>query len=410
MEKTKEVKEKEVKQPMTPKQRTIFILKIVGNVIFYGVILALFLFSLMNINAGRKHGIPNIFGKGYLVVLTDSMNADESRLPNEYKNYNIKQFKSYQKATESSAEYAGDLLNVDMIDGNNQNVINNLKVGDVITYWDDSIEVSDGTKGAFNTHRITYVHKDENGNTNVIYTIGDRDVAIYGLRDVDAMSASERYDYEEQTYLGIFGTPNFGNIKAIVTSVNYGGAGFVNFIQQNWLFIFVIPIAIILIIEVILVIKNILDLRREKNKAIDLADHEAQMAELQNEKERMRQELLAELRAQGAISSEPKEEPKVEEKQEETPVVEPVVEEKTAPEATEETKDDVAPQEEVKEEVAEEETKPEEKVEEPQQEEKVEETIEEQEEKKEEPVVNEDEKVSEPDLSLEENDDEDGSK
>ena len=402
MEKTTEVKEKGVKEPMTPKQRTIFILKIVGNVIFYGVILALFLFSLMNINAGRKHGIPNLFGKGYLVVLTDSMNADESRLPAEYKNYNIKQFKSYQQATDSTPAYSGDLLNVSMLDGGNQNTVNNLKVGDVITYWDDKIELSDGSKGAFNTHRITYVHKDANGNTDIIYTIGDRDVAIYGLKDVDSMSASERYDYEEQKYLGIFGQSNFSNIKAIVTSVNYNGAGFVNFIQNNWLFIFVIPIAIVLIIEVILVVKNILDLRREKNKAIDLADHEAQMAELQNEKERMRQELLAELRAQGAIQAEPEAPKASEEVKEETPVVAAVVEEKAAPEVTEE------PTEEVEEKV-------EEPVEatEPEQETKTEETqeeaSEEKEEKKEEPVVNE-EKVEEPDLSIEENDDEDGSK
>ena len=392
MEKTTEVKQKDAKEPMTPKQRTIFILKIVGNVIFYGVILALFLFSLMNINAGRKHGIPNLFGKGYLVVLTDSMNADEKALPEQYKDYNIKQFKSYQKATEKSPEYSGDLLNVSMIDGNNQNAINNLKVGDVITYWDEGIEVSDGSKGAFNTHRITYVHKDENGNTDLIYTIGDRDVALFGLKDVDSMSASERYDYEEQKYLDIFGASNFSAIKAIVTSVNYGGAGFVNFIQTNWLFIFVIPIAIVLIIEVILVVKNILDLRREKNKAIDLADHEAQMAELQNEKERMRQELLAELRAQGAIQSQPEPQQANEEIKEETPAV--AAAEETA-EPVETTNDDKPEVSETKEETVEE-TQPE---------------AVEKEEKKEEPVVEEEEeKVDEPDLSIEENDEEKGSK
>ena len=390
MEKTTKVKQKDAKEPMTPKQRTIFILKIVGNVIFYGVILMLFLFSLMNINAGRKHGIPNLFGKGYLVVLTDSMSAEESKLPEQYKNYNIKQFRAYQAATSSSAEYKGDLLNVSMLDGNNKNVINNLKVGDVITYWDESIQLSDGSKGAFNTHRITYVHKNEaSGNTDIIYTIGDKYVALYGLRDVDSMTGAERMSYENESYLGIFGESNFSNIKAIVTSVNYGAGSTITWIQTNWLFIFVIPIAIVLIIEVILVVKNVLDLRREKNKAVDLADHEAQMAELQNEKERMRQELLAELRAQGAIQSQPEPQQANEEIKEETPAV-AATEETSEPVATNDDKPEVS---ETKEETVEE-TQPE---------------AEEKEEKKEEPVV-EEEKVDEPDLSIEENDEEKGSK
>ena len=126
-----------------------------------------------------------------------------------------------------------------------------------------------------------------------------------------------------------------------------------------------------------LVVKNIFDLRREKNKAVDLADHEAQMAELQNEKERMRQELLAELRAQGALPAEEK----VEE-----PEATPVVEEKAPVEETP-TEDTAEPEkvEEVKEETTEEtpvETKKEEK----------------------EPVVNDE--ALEPDMDIEENEEE----
>jgi len=417
MESTKTVKEKEKKEPMTPKQKTFFILKIIGNVIFYGVIIALFLFSIMNINAGRKHGIPNIFGRGYLVVLTDSMEAEEEKLPEQYKNYSIKQFKSAQAATKTTAAYDGDLLNVKML---NRGDINSLKLGDVITYWDDGIEVSDGSKGAFNTHRITYIHKNESGNVDLIHTIGDRDVALFGLKDFESMSNAEKMAYENESYLDIFGESNFSNIKAIVTSVNYNGAGIVNFIQNNWLFIFVIPICIVLVVEVILVIKNILDLRREKNKAVDLADHEAQMAELQNEKERMRQELLAELRAQGAIQDEPKptEEPKVEK----TPVVaEEAKAEAKEETTTEEVKEDVVESEEKAEEPAEEpvEEKAKETVEETPAEDKNEEVVEETtkeevnetpasepeeevKEEKEEPVVNEEE-VEEPNLDIEEN-------
>jgi len=407
MEKSKTVDQKENKEPMTPKQRTIFVLKIVGNVLFYGVIFVLFLFSIMNINAGRKHGIPNLFGRGYLVVLTDSMDAKKEALPDYYNDYKIKQFKSYQKATETSKAYSGDLLNVQMI---SKSDINKLKVGDVITYWDIDIEVSDGSKGAFNTHRITYIHKNENGKTDLIYTIGDRDVAIYGLKtpeEIDAMSASERYDYEESKFLDIFGEANFSSIKAKVTSVNYNGAGTVNFIQNNWLFIFVIPIAVILVIEVILVVKNIFDLRREKNKAIDLADHEAQMAELQSEKERMRAELLAELRAQGALPPEEAKEPepaKVEE-----PIDAPVEEKEPEVETKEETEtveDATEVENTVEEDKPEVVEKKEEVIESPVEntEEKVEDSTEKTNEE-EESVINE-EKSDEPDMSIEENEEE----
>ena len=300
MENTRTIEKNEEKQPKTPKQMALFVLKIVGNVVFYGVILLMFIYSLMNINAKRKHGIPNIFGKGYLVVLTDSMNANIDSLPEQYKDYKIKQFKSYQKATETTKEYKGDLVNVDMI---SQKQVRKLKVGDVITYWDPAIELSDGTEGAYNTHRIVWTSdKDNDGKIDIIYTIGDHDVALYGLRDYDNMTDSERIDYETNSYLGIFGESNFSNIKAKVTSVNYGGGYAVSWIQKYWVGIFIIPIAIILVVEIILVIKNVLDLRREKNKKEDKLTHEQQMAELQSEKERIRAELLAELRSQGVIT------------------------------------------------------------------------------------------------------------
>ena len=54
------------------------ILVIAGNVVFYAIIIVLFLFSLMNINAGNgTENFPNLFGKGMLNVMTDSMERDE---------------------------------------------------------------------------------------------------------------------------------------------------------------------------------------------------------------------------------------------------------------------------------------------------------------------------------------------
>ena len=117
------------------------------------------------------------------------------------------------------------------------------------------------------------------------------------------------------------------DIKGVVTGVKAGGGAVLSNIRQNWLFYFVIPIAVILLIEIVFVVKNFLDLRHEKNKA-DLADDkEAMLAELEAEKEKMRQELLAELRAQQAAEAKPLETAPVEEAPQEEPQAEEIVEE-----------------------------------------------------------------------------------
>ena len=127
---------KESKEPKSTKSLVLRILKIVGNVIFYVVIVLLFFFSLMNINSGGKGGIPNIFGKGYLSVQSDSMSGKVTY--EEYKKFKIKSFAK------------GDLVNVDML---SKSAKAKLNVGDVITFWDIDIK-------AYNTHRIVYATYD----------------------------------------------------------------------------------------------------------------------------------------------------------------------------------------------------------------------------------------------------------
>ena len=121
------------------------------------------------------------------------------------------------------------------------------------------------------------------------------------------------------------------NIKGKVTGVARGAGSVLDNIRQNWLFYFVIPIAVILLLEIVFVIKNFLDLRHEKNKAELADDKEAMLAELEAEKEKMRQELLAELRAQQAaapVNETPKVSEPLEDKVEEE-VIEEVEEDST---------------------------------------------------------------------------------
>ena len=331
---TVENTEQKKKEPMTTKQKVFLGLRIAFNVVFYALIIFLFLFSLMNIRGGNgTTNFPNIFGKGFLSVQSDSMKrtGKEEDWPVEWKNYKIGGFQT------------GDLVNVDVF---NKNDADKLQVGDVITYqW------TVNGQPALNTHRIVEKYVGDNG-ALVIITQGDK-MAITNKYNPDA-SAIEKYA-QENVYWEVV---NVDAIRGVVTGVNSGAGKVLDTIQKNWLFIFVIPIIVLLVIEIFLVIRNIMLLRGEKNK-LELADtKEAMLAEVEAEKEKMRQELLAELRAQGlAPAEDPK--PADETKPEESQVAEEAAPVEAAVVATEEEKVE-EPQEEVKEEITKVEDTPEE--------------------------------------------------
>ena len=301
MEENKIVEEN--KEPQDKKALVKKILVIAGNVVFYAIIIVLFLFSLMNINAGNgTQNFPNLFGKGMLSVESNSMERNEGGYhPAEWDTYGIGEIKK------------GDLVFDDVFNGD----INSLKIGDIITFYDSVID-------ALNTHRIVYINV-ENG-----YIIAQGDYII-------TQSASDTYYYDasntdvakndmltsNHNYAQIVHT---AEIKGVVTGVNPGAGAVLSNIRQNWLFYFVIPIAVILLIEIVFVVKNFLDLRHEKNKAELADDKEAMLAELEAEKEKMRQELLAELRAQQAAEAKTLETTPLEEKTQVEPQAEEVAE------------------------------------------------------------------------------------
>lgn len=307
MEENKIVEEN--KEPQDKKALVKKILVIAGNVVFYAIIIVLFLFSLMNINAGNgTENFPNLFGKGMLSVESGSM----ERNPNGYQRpewdeYSIGEIKT------------GDLVYVDVFNGD----LNSLKVGDVITFVGNVANTQ-----ALVTHRVVYINIEN----EYVYTQGDfvvtnsqTDSFAYDLNDP---FSTKNYNLEEAQRIEHVSK---ANIKGVVTGVKAGGGAVLSNIRQNWLFYFVIPIAVILLIEIVFVVKNFLDLRHEKNKSELADDKEAMLAELEAEKEKMRQELLAELRAQQAAEAKPLETAPVEE----VPQVEPQAEETKAEEAVE---------------------------------------------------------------------------
>lgn len=269
------MKNNEVKgEKKTAKEKTIFGLKIAGNIIFYLIIIALLLFSIMNINAGSKNGgFPNIFGKGFLSVQSDSMTRQDE-LPEEYNNYKIQGFAK------------GDLLYVKVL--NNKN-INELKKGDVVTFYDSTIE-------ALNTHRIVYITYNEDNTVNSVSLQGDLSASLKSVYDpTDETKLELNYQLQSSGDIATFSGDGLENLKGVVTGVNVGAGKVLDNIQKNWLWYFVLPVLVFLLFEVFLVVRNIMDLKGAKQSAKLLSDKEAMMADLEAQKEEMRKQILAEL-------------------------------------------------------------------------------------------------------------------
>ena len=307
-----------VKEPKTTKQKVFFALKIVGNVLFYALLILLFLWSIMNINGGSKdQGFPNIFGKGFLSVQSDSMSEMKNAhypLPEQYKNYSVGRFQK------------GDLLYADTVSSKD---INSFHVGDVITFYDKTISYRDTkgkeVNGALNSHRIVYIIYEDDTTSNVYTqsntTAGVKSISVQGdysaqakgiFNPDDTSKAALNYQLQSGGDVLTFSASALGeNVKGRITGVGYGGGNTLQTIKDNWGWFFVFPVVLILIVEIIFVIRNIIllkDAKHEERHASDIADLEAT-------KEAMRAQILAELKAEQekALAETNKEEPKVEE-------------------------------------------------------------------------------------------------
>lgn len=115
------------------------IISIVLNVLYYIVIVFLLSFSIVTILSRGEGKIPNVFGRGYLAVQTDSM-----------------------EGTEKDSFKVGDLIFVRLLNDKSRE---KLEVGDVVTYFDSSIR-------SLNTHRIVEIIDTSVGKS--IITQGDK--------------------------------------------------------------------------------------------------------------------------------------------------------------------------------------------------------------------------------------------
>lgn len=248
------------------KELVLKISKIAGNVVFYALIVFLLLFSIMNIRGSKDTAsYPNIFGRGMLAVVSDSMDGDQED--------------SFQ---------VGDLLIVKTFKEKN---FNELEVGDVVTYFD--ADANDG-KGGLNSHRIVHVIYDKDGNLDTIVVQGDQSRLPSHYNCV--------YDPEKPQQAQILindGVVDFLTVEdvlGVMVKVKDGAGKTLLSVQKNWFFIFVIPVLIFLLFEVFIVVKNIMDLKNEKQKEELKKETEELKADLEAQKEALRAEILAELK------------------------------------------------------------------------------------------------------------------
>jgi len=223
--------------------------KIILNVLFYTFIAFMLIFSIANIRKKTNAEIPNIFGRGFLSVQSDSMDGNKSD--------------SFKQ---------GDLIFVKMI---REKDISKLKIGDIVTFYDKSIK-------AINTHRIVDIVDDafitQGDNVKPTYVPGgSNDPSRY-----EVISANE--------------------IIARHTSTWKGAGTKLDYIQDpkgGFALVIVLPTAILFAIELFILIRSIMKMNREKLEAKHAEELIASEEELQKrldaEREAMRQELLKEL-------------------------------------------------------------------------------------------------------------------
>lgn len=261
----------ELKTPMTTKQKVWFGVKIALNVVFYLLILLVLLFSISNIRAKNKNDqIPNIFGKGYLNVLSDSMTGDNEDSFN-----------------------TGDMIIVKIANKKN---ISKLEVGNIVTFYDYRLASNKGAGSALDTHRIVYIDKTNN-DSYVYYTVGDK-IAKQLNFDASKLNADNYL-----TILNSLGSNNyqaFGSteIRGIYSGKWSGFGKTIQTINNHFIAIIIVPVAILLVFEIGVLVLNIMRAREEKLKlemketSQELANQETISAD---EKEKLKAELRAEL-------------------------------------------------------------------------------------------------------------------
>lgn len=220
--------------------------KIVLNVFFYGVIVLLVLFSFANMKLKQKDDIANLFGRGFVTVLTDSMTGDQD-----------------------DSFTVDDVIFVQLLDDESRQ---DLEVGDIVTYF--SMKIPGLNVQGFITHRIIEIFTLD-GETFLV-TQGDKE----GATPDDPINITEAI----AVYTGQF--------KGAGSALKYlqTPTGFALFV--------ILPVALILIVEAVFLVRNIIQINNQKIKEQIASEVQQPTFDIEAEKERIRQQILEEMKKQ----------------------------------------------------------------------------------------------------------------
>lgn len=211
--------------------KVLKVLNIVFNVFFYTFIVVVLLFAISTLTKKTVKDIPNLFGKGYLVVLSDSMEGDKKE------NF-----------------FEGELIVVDILSDDEKD---DLEVGEIISFYDVKLK-------RINTHRIIDRCYDNENNFIGYETQGDNtpgpDEIIVSLDNVVAK------------YNG-FHSMGWGKLIGFITDAE-NPLGFILCI--------VLPAVLFLIYTVVMFIKSLMAInvsKAESEKESIIAEYEAKKLE-----------------------------------------------------------------------------------------------------------------------------------
>ena len=220
------------------------VLKIVGNVLFYTLIVLLLLFSISNLSVKTNKDIANVLGRGFLPVISDSMEGNKSD--------------SFDK---------GSLVLVKLLSDSQKD---DLEVGDIVTFYDLNL-------AALNTHRVVHI------TPSYVVTQGDK-AALSAAYVVGGDNTGVQYEIV-----------TYDNIKAIRTGDIAGVGSAISYLQTavGFALFVILPVVLLLAYQGYVLTKTLLAVNREKIEAQHAGEKEQL---LESEKERIRKELLEELK------------------------------------------------------------------------------------------------------------------
>ena len=240
------------------------ILNIIVDVLVVCVLIVSILILTMVLTSKGDAGVPNVFGKAPITVLSDSMDGDKAD--------------SFKK---------GDLLLCDVVDKSGDL---DFKEGDIITFKLSGVDINEDGEDDYITHRIykvnedgTYLTKGDNEKTNPTY---DQDKNANAWPDVTVF-----------------------DIVAVYHGAKIGGLGnFIAYLQTGlgFFLIVLLPMIIFFLYQAVRVVINIIAYNKEKT--LKKAQEMIESAELTDEqKQKAIEEYLAQQKAKEESAAETQE-------------------------------------------------------------------------------------------------------